>query len=123
MSKKLIYLASFVLVLGLVADTAVADLVAYYPLNEEEGSTSVADDVWHHLAAVRDGTTALVYVDGKLDTTLTLPDGYDLSGTTQYNAYIGAVTDNRDPTGNTLEKLYTGIIEHILVVDFEGYNN
>ncbi len=82
---------------------------------EEEGGTSVADDVWHHLAAFRDGTTALVYVDGMLDITLTLPDGYDLSGTTQYNAYIGAVTDNRDPTGNTLEKLYTGLIDDVRV--------
>lgn len=86
---------------------------------EEEGSTSVADDVWHHLAAVRDGNTALVYVDGKLDITLTLPDGYDLSGTTQYNAYIGAVTDNRDPTGNTLEKLYTGLIDDVCVFSKE----
>ena len=82
---------------------------------EVEGSTTVNDDVWHHLAAVRDGTTLFVYVDGEQDGTDTLADGYDLSGTTQHNAYIGAVTDNRDPTGNTLGKLYTGLIDEVYV--------
>ncbi len=44
MSKKLIYLASFILVLGLAASTANADitsgLVGYYPLDEGAGDTA-----------------------------------------------------------------------------------
>jgi hypothetical protein len=40
MSEKLIYLASLVLVLGLVGGTAVADLVAHYPLDEGTGTTA-----------------------------------------------------------------------------------
>ena len=41
MSQKLIYLVSFVLVLGLTTSTAVADLVAYYPLDEGSGNTAI----------------------------------------------------------------------------------
>jgi hypothetical protein len=35
--KKLLFLFSLVLVLGLAANTAVAELVAYYPLDEGSG--------------------------------------------------------------------------------------
>ncbi|MFZ2149517.1 MAG: PA14 domain-containing protein, partial [Sedimentisphaerales bacterium] len=42
MSKKLTFLVSFTLVLGLAAATAVAELVAYYPL--DEGSGTIAAD-------------------------------------------------------------------------------
>ena len=79
---------------------------------EVEGSTTVNDDVWHHVAGVRDGTTLFVYVDGELDGTDTLPDGYDLSETTQHNAYIGAVTDNRD---GSLTKHLAGLIDDACV--------
>ena len=40
MCKTLIYLASLVLVLGLVTSTVVADMVAYYPLDEGSGNTA-----------------------------------------------------------------------------------
>jgi len=40
MCRKMIYLASFVLMLALAAGTAVADLVAHYPLNEGIGNTT-----------------------------------------------------------------------------------
>jgi len=40
MCRKKIYLASLVLMLGLAAGTAVADLVAYYPLDEGSGTTT-----------------------------------------------------------------------------------
>ncbi len=35
------------------------------------GSTLVADGEWHHVAFVRNGTTASVYIDGELDNTAT----------------------------------------------------
>ena len=40
MSRKLFFGVSFALVLGLAASTAVADLVAYYPLDEGSGDTA-----------------------------------------------------------------------------------
>jgi len=40
MCRKLFFSISFALVLGLVASTAVADLVAYYPLDEGSGNTA-----------------------------------------------------------------------------------
>jgi hypothetical protein len=56
----------------------------------------------------------LVYVDGALDGTGTVPAGYDLSGTTQHNAYIGAITDNRD---GTIFKYYIGLIDDVQIYD------
>ena len=40
MSNKLIYSACFVLMLGLVTKTTVAELVLYYPLDEGGGATA-----------------------------------------------------------------------------------
>jgi len=42
MVKKLSFIISFVVVLSLAANTAVAELVAYYPLDEGSG-----DDIVH----------------------------------------------------------------------------
>ncbi len=41
-----------------------------------------------------------------------LPDGYDLSGTVQHNAYIGASTDH---TNNVRFKLFNGFIDEVQV--------
>jgi hypothetical protein len=79
------------------------------------GSTAVNDDLWHHVAGIRNGTQLLVYVDGALDGTGTVPAGYDLSGTTQHNAYVGAITDNRDAT---LFKYFTGSIDDVQIYDY-----
>ncbi len=79
------------------------------------GGTIVNDGAWHHVVAMRSGTDLLVYVDGVLDGTNTVPEGYDLSGTSQANALIGAITDARDATGATLEKFFAGIIDDVRV--------
>ena len=79
------------------------------------GNTVVNDNVWHHVAGIRNGTQLLVYVDGALDGTGTLPAGYDLSGTTQHNAYIGVITDNRD---GTLIKYFTGLIDDVQIYNY-----
>ena len=79
------------------------------------GETMVNDNLWHHVAGVRNGTQLLVYVDGQLDGTGTVPAGYDLSGTTQHNAYIGVITDNRD---GTLVKYFVGSLDDVQIYDY-----
>ena len=56
---------------------------------QAKGGTVINDGVWHHIVGVRDGLETRVYVDGILDGSIDVPDGYDLSGTSQVNAYIG----------------------------------
>ncbi len=79
------------------------------------GSTAVNDDVWHLVAGVRDGTTLRVYIDGEEDTTNTVSITYDLSGTSQHDAYIGAITDHRD---SSMKKLFSGLIDDVRVYDY-----
>jgi hypothetical protein len=79
------------------------------------GGTVVNDGVWHHVVGMRSGNTSFVYVDGYKDGTIDLPEGYDLSGTSQANALIGAITDARDTTGATLEKFFAGLIDEVAI--------
>jgi len=79
------------------------------------GTTAANDDLWHHVAGLRKAEQLLVYVDGALDGTGTVPEGYDLSGTTQHNAYVGAITDNRD---GTLFKYFIGLIDDVQIYDY-----
>jgi len=79
------------------------------------GNTAVNDDAWHHVAGMRKATQLLIYVDGVLDGTGTVPAGYDLSGTTQSNAYVGVITDNRD---GSLIKYFTGLIDDVQIYDY-----
>ena len=81
-------------------------------------STTVNDDEWHHVIGLRNGTALRVYVDGVLGGTNTLPADYDLSGTVQHNAYIGAVTDHRDASGQTLHKYFIGLIDDLRIYDY-----
>jgi hypothetical protein len=89
---------------GLVSLTTDDDITKVQVTN----TSLVNDDQWHHIAGVRDGATLRLYIDGKPDGTGTLPAGYDLSGTSQHNAYIGAITDHRD---GSLAKFYSGLID------------
>jgi hypothetical protein len=82
---------------------------------QAKGATVVNDGAWHHVVGMRNGNTAMVYVDGKLDGTVALPEGYSLSGTSQHDALIGAVADHRDPTGATKEKFFAGTIDDVRV--------
>jgi len=77
-------------------------------------SVLVNDDAWHHVVGMRSGTDLIVYVDGVLDVTNTVPDGYDLSGTSQHNAYVGVITDNRD---GSLSKSFAGLIDEVRIYD------
>lgn len=74
------------------------------------GTTSANDGMWHHIAAVREGTTIRVYRDGVEEDTNTVPDGYDLSGTSQKNAYIGVGrSQNSDAFIKQLGGLYDDV--------------
>jgi hypothetical protein len=88
------------------------------------GEIPVIDGQWHHVVMMRrDGTSLRVYVDGVEDMGVTnhaestIPDTYDLSGTSKFNAYIGAITDASDATGATLEKLFAGTIDDVRIYD------
>jgi hypothetical protein len=76
------------------------------------GSTVVIDGQWHHVAGMRGGTTISVFVDGVLDGTNTVPAGYNLSGTSQHDSLIGAITSH---ASNTLIKYYIGVIDDVRV--------
>ncbi|UCG56938.1 MAG: hypothetical protein JSU70_19000 [Phycisphaerales bacterium] len=81
-------------------------------------STTVNDNEWHHVVGLREGTAIRVYVDGVLAGSGTVPAGYDLSGTSQHNAYVGAITDNTDATGQTLQKHFVGLMDELRIYDY-----
>jgi hypothetical protein len=74
--------------------------------------TVVNDGIWHHIIGLRNAGQLRVYVDGNLDGTSFIPTGYDLSGVSQHNAYIGAITDHRD---KSLYKYFVGLIDEVCV--------
>ena len=76
------------------------------------GATVVIDGQWYHVAAMRQGTTISVYVNGVLDGTTTVSSGYNLSGTSQHDALIGAMTAH--DTGGLI-KYYIGVIDDVRV--------
>ncbi len=75
-------------------------------------SSVVNDDQWHFVTAQRQGTEIQVYIDGQLEGTDTVDAGYDLSGTSQHNAYIGVITSNS--SGN-LQKSFNGSVDEVTI--------
>ncbi len=75
--------------------------------------TAVNDGAWHHIVGMRNAGQLHIYVDGVLDGGNYLSAGYDLSGTSQHNAYIGAITDNRD---GSLYKYFVGLIDEVCII-------
>ena len=84
--------------------------------NQSLGATVINDGVWHHVVGMIKGDVSLVYVDGVEDGSIDLPEGYDLSGVLQHNAYVGAITSN---ASNTLhaEKFMIGLIDDVRIYD------
>jgi CubicO group peptidase (beta-lactamase class C family) len=76
------------------------------------GDTRVNDGVWHHIVGMRHANLLHLYIDGVLNGISLLYDDYDLSGVSQHNAYIGAITNNRD---NSLYKRFVGHIDEVCV--------
>ena len=78
-------------------------------------STSVTnDDEWHSVAGQREGVNLRIFIDGMLERTAVATEQYNLAGTSQHNAYIGAITDH---TAGGLYKLYIGLIDDVRVYD------
>jgi len=75
-------------------------------------ATKVNDDVWHHVLGVRDGDTIRIYIDGIQEGSAGLPAGYDLSGTSQANVLIGAITKASD---SSIYKDYAGLIDEVQI--------
>jgi hypothetical protein len=70
------------------------------------------NDQWHFVVGQRVGTALQIYIDGQLENSVTIPAAYDLSGTSQHNAYVGAMTLNTD---GSLYKLFNGLIDEVHV--------
>ena len=81
---------------------------------QSHGSTHVTDGAWHHILGVRNGGRIYIYTNGKLEDNDGLPGGagFDLSGTSQANAYIGCIWNQ---SGSKLEKWFTGMIDDVRV--------
>lgn len=75
-------------------------------------TTVVNDGAWHHVVGMRNEKTLGVYVDGVLERTENLPTGYDLSGASRQNAYIGVIADYRD---GSLYKYFVGLIDEVCI--------
>ena len=74
-------------------------------------TTPVNDGEWHFVVGMRSGTSILVYTDGQEEGSNTgVPAGYDLSGTSQHDAYLGAITANDT---SSLFKTYDGLIDDV----------
>ncbi len=75
-------------------------------------TTAVNDGEWHFVVGQREATTVRVYTDGVAEGENTVPATYNLSGTSQHNAYLGAITDHRDAS---LKKTYAGLIDDVRI--------
>ncbi len=77
-----------------------------------ESKTKTNDGKWHFVVGQRQGTVLQIYIDGQLEGTKTIAATYNLSGTSQRNAYIGAITYQPD---GTLYKLFNGLIDDVRI--------
>ncbi|MHC4888283.1 MAG: LamG domain-containing protein, partial [Planctomycetota bacterium] len=82
---------------------------------QARGGTAINDDVWHHVLGVRDGNMIHIYVDGVEDGNDTLPDGYDLSGTSQRPVLVGAIYNHG---GGYTYKDYGGLLDDAMIYDY-----
>jgi hypothetical protein len=80
---------------------------------QSTSSVTVDDGQWHHVVGIRDGSTLRLYVDGVQDgASVPLSDGYDLSGTSQANAYIGAGWNYET---SVVQKYFIGVIDDVRI--------
>jgi len=83
---------------------------------QSTSSVTVDDDQWHHIVGIRDGSSLRLYVDGVQDgAPVPLPAGYDISGTSQANAYIGAGWNYET---SVVQKYFIGVIDDVWIYDY-----
>jgi hypothetical protein len=84
-----------------------------YNKKQITAATPANDDVWHHVLGVRQGDTITIYMDGEPEASTNIGGAdYDLSGTSQADVLIGAITDH--PEG-TKYKDYAGLIDDVQI--------
>jgi hypothetical protein len=93
---------------GVVTLVTDDDVTKY--LTESKSVTN--NDQWHFVVGQRAGTVLQIYIDGNLEGSSTIPAAYNLSGTSQHDAYVGAMTNHTDAS---LYKLYNGLIDEVHV--------
>jgi len=71
-------------------------------------ATKVNDGTWHHVLGIREGDSIRIYIDGKLEGSSGTNANYDLSGASQANVLIGAITKASD---SSIYKTYEGLID------------
>ena len=82
-----------------------------------EGNDDVCTTLWEYVVATR-GSNLQTYHDTSTESTTGVGDTYDLSGTSQANAYIGAIWDQGS---SAISKFMTGKIDEVRVSDiFRG---
>ena len=59
--------------------TTLTDQLALLPDPSLVSNISIDDNEWHHVAIVRHSTSLMLFVDGQLDTSITVPLSYDLT--------------------------------------------
>ena len=85
------------------------------------GGIKVCDNEWHLIVGYRDGGTLRVYVDGQEDEELsgkdraTFDPSISIAGCV-HGAYIGAITDNSDPTFKLI-KFFNGVMDDVALWD------
>ncbi|MHC4143632.1 MAG: LamG-like jellyroll fold domain-containing protein [Planctomycetota bacterium] len=102
----------------LYIDSSTGELLLDDDSNKHDpgGSIPVTDGQWHNIVGIRKGNTLRLYVDGVEDPGVTshgestLPANYDLSGTSQHNAYIGCLTAH---DSGQLIKFFGGLIDDV----------
>ncbi len=82
----------------------------------ENMPTLLNDGVWHHVVGVRDGTQQRIYIDGQPEgTNSTLSATYNLSGTSQLGALIGAAYSAADAPPDDIIKKLEGNVDDVFV--------
>lgn len=86
---------------------------------EPRGGIGIVDGLWHHVVGTCDGQRIRLYVDGVFDGDQGVPEGYDLSGSSQKHGYIGANTSMEHQTDPCeIQKPFDGLIDDVRVYNY-----
>ena len=78
------------------------------------GTTVITDNVWHHAAATYDGTTWRLYLDGRLDATLSVGAFTPRSDSTQHVGF-GIMLNSTGAPANGSTARFQGVLDEVRV--------